>query len=89
MYPKQIYENNNYVDDFKVVSHKLKLYNNKCNFKECYNNKNIKDYDNLNMINVRRNYGFKYKNLNIYQEKLSDSGNKDERCYLKSFNSQK
>ena len=54
---------------------------------KCYNDSN--EYDNLNMINVRKNYGFKYKNLNIYQEKTPNSGNKDARCYLKSFNSQK
>ena len=104
MYPRQIYENNDYVDDFGDVRHNLKLYNNKymkaknkTNYynihndysasSKCYYNNNNK-YDNLNMINVRKNYGFKYKNLNVYQKKISDSGNKDERRYLKSFNSQ-
>merc|ERR1712082_349925 len=54
---------------------------------KCY--KDSKEYDNLNMINVRKNFGFKYKNLDIYQVKTPNSGNKDARCYLKSFNSQK
>ena len=49
-----------------------------------YNDK----YTNLNVIDVRKNCGFKYKNLNIYQ-KLTGPNNKDERCYLKSFNSPK
>merc|ERR1712082_585776 len=57
-----------------------------------YDNLNMinvrKNYDSLNMINVRKNFGFKYKNFDIYQVKTPNSGNKDARGYLKSFNSQ-
>ena len=55
------------------------------NKNNCYNDK----CNDSNMVDIRKNYGFKYKNLNSYQEKLTDLNNKDERCCLKSFNPQK